>query len=699
MDRISPAFKANTHNIKKELHSKKNSIEHIKPETNFARPSLEHFKANFITFKGQENDSSTEVVPEEEAQNTDIETSTEQIDNQIPQDLDPYIEGIRKLVNNEGISAPAAILSIADSIKKVLTDELNRSLIPANQLLVDLTQKANNGEAVDFPHYGTTAEECAINLTTSHDVALQYKKGATPEYVAHDFAQKLTSGDFKNQGLTKDDTKVYYLDIPELTKNQQNVEIVLESLSRFIENQTEERPKEKVVIFIKNMDQPLFFTREYKNIKSVSMIQKQEQASSPMMLDTSGNLINNEPDLPKGYVALDLTPPSVKDTIHFYKSRMKEFIDSIKEETGFKALAVDLSFGPEAFSEIFNMAAKYEEGEFPGKATTFANKIIRTVIQHKEIKNGKTKITVEDLKKAVAEYPEMFTIPKSKSGKFKVVESTGVKFKDVAGLKTVKEEVTDKVLGYLKNPEPYIEVGAELPKGAVLYGPPGNGKTLFARAIAGEANVPFVQCNASQFNQSLLGAGKDLIDEMFDFAAEQARKNESKTAIIFIDEIDALAGKRGGIDSHSENSSTLNEFLNRMDGFNNNNGTHIFVIAATNRQDSLDEAAMREVRFDYKWEIPNIGDDKNAIKEILKVQSSKKKFEPNEKAQILKKTEPIVKGWSGAKIKTLLNDAALIAATKPKSERFITLEDITTASKNLKGFVKPERGMGLTQEL
>jgi ATP-dependent metalloprotease FtsH len=252
---------------------------------------------------------------------------------------------------------------------------------------------------------------------------------------------------------------------------------------------------------------------------------------------------------------------------------------------------------------------------------------------------------------------QIFNIGKSRAQVYDNGKSTNVTFKDVAGLQGAKEEIVE-IVEFLKNPKKYTELGAKIPKGALLVGPPGTGKTLLAKAVAGEAKVPFFSLSGSDFVEMFVGVGASRVRDLF----KQAK--EKSPSIIFIDEIDAIGrarGKNGGFSSNDERENTLNQLLTEMDGFGTNSG--VIILAATNRADILDKALMRAGRFDRQIyvDMPDI----NERKEIFQVHLKPLKLSKDIDIDFLAKQTP---GFSGADIANICNEAALIAARKDKKE-------------------------------
>ena len=241
-----------------------------------------------------------------------------------------------------------------------------------------------------------------------------------------------------------------------------------------------------------------------------------------------------------------------------------------------------------------------------------------------------------------------------------------VRFKDVAGLKEEKEEVAE-IIDFLKNPKKFQKLGARIPKGVLLVGSPGTGKTLLAKAVAGEANCPFYFISGSDFVELFVGVGASRVRDMF----KQAKQNAP--CLIFIDEIDAVGRERGtGLGGgHDEREQTLNQLLTEMDGFGANEG--IIIMAATNRPDVLDPALLRPGRFDRQITVSL--PDSNERKQILEVHAKDKILAKDVNLEAISKRTP---GFSGADLENLLNEAALLTVRRNKNA--ITMDEIDEAT-------------------
>lgn len=278
----------------------------------------------------------------------------------------------------------------------------------------------------------------------------------------------------------------------------------------------------------------------------------------------------------------------------------------------------------------------------------------------------------------------IMNVGKAKAQVFDKDNHKRVTFKDVAGLEEAKVEIME-IVDFLKKADKYRELGAKIPKGALLVGPPGTGKTLLAKAVAGEANVPFLSISGSDFVEMFVGVGASRVRDLFEQAKQKA------PCILFIDEIDAIGrarGKNAGFSGNDERENTLNQLLTEMDGFQTNAG--VIVLAATNRADILDKALMRAGRFDRQIEV-GLPDVKER-EEIFEVHLRPLKLDPTLDRSFLAKQTP---GFSGADIANVCNEAALIAARHNKA--FVAKEDFLAAIDRIIGGLERKNKI-ITQE-
>ena len=278
----------------------------------------------------------------------------------------------------------------------------------------------------------------------------------------------------------------------------------------------------------------------------------------------------------------------------------------------------------------------------------------------------------------------IMNVGKARAQVFDKEKKKRVTFKDVAGLEEAKIEIME-IVDFLKKSDKYKALGAKIPKGALLVGPPGTGKTLLAKAVAGEANVPFLSMSGSDFVEMFVGVGASRVRDLFDQAKKMA------PCIVFIDEIDAIGrarGKNSGFSGNDERENTLNQLLTEMDGFQTNAG--VIVLAATNRVDILDKALMRAGRFDRQIEV-GLPDVKER-KEIFDVHLKNLKLDDKLDREFLAKQTP---GFAGADIANVCNEAALIAARNNKDS--VTQEDFLAAIDRIVGGLE-RRNMPMSPE-
>ncbi len=280
---------------------------------------------------------------------------------------------------------------------------------------------------------------------------------------------------------------------------------------------------------------------------------------------------------------------------------------------------------------------------------------------------------------------QIFNIGKSRAQVFEGGKTTNTTFNDVAGLDEAKEELQE-IVDFLKNPKRYTDLGAKIPKGALLVGPPGTGKTLLAKAVAGEASVPFFSLSGSDFVEMFVGVGASRVRDLFKQAKEKA------PSIIFIDEIDAIGRARGrsvSMGANDERENTLNQLLTEMDGFGTNSG--VILIGATNRADVLDRALMRPGRFDRQIfvDMPDL----NERVAILKVHLKPLKLDDAVDVEFLARQTP---GFSGADLANICNEAALIAARRKRKQ--VEKQDFLDAVDRVVGGLEKKNKIITTEE-
>lgn len=278
--------------------------------------------------------------------------------------------------------------------------------------------------------------------------------------------------------------------------------------------------------------------------------------------------------------------------------------------------------------------------------------------------------------------PEIFFPENIDIGHFLVLLQ--VMFKDVAGCDEAKQEIMEFV-HFLKNPKKYEELGAKIPKGALLVGPPGTGKTLLAKATAGEAAVPFLSISGSDFMEMFVGVGPSRVRDLF------AQARQQSPSIIFIDEIDAIGrarGRGGFAGANDERESTLNQLLVEMDGFGTTTG--VVVLAGTNRPDILDKALLRPGRFDRQISIDR--PDINGREQIFKIYLEKMKLD-QDPVYYSQRMAALTPGFAGADIANVCNEAALICARNDKTE--ITMEHFESAIDRIIGGLEKKKRVSI----
>lgn len=568
--------------------------------------------------------------------------------------------------NNSSSNLPALRESDTKVFNKIFSEDT-----------VELNTLATNRVLFDFDNYKQKAKVVGNLVSAGRHANMLYNKGSRPEFIAHCFTNMVKNGEFKDLDLNN--TDVHYWDMNKIV-NGNNLQKPFNDLAKYM-TQSKADGKHRV-LFIKDFHH--FITMQKPDIKGyftsgkfgdkvhiIGLMNKEiyDELTAPVNGKKQVMALEWENAMEK----VSVSAPSPKQAKEMLLSdhRLIHQITSGHSE--------NLIIEEGAITKAVDIAAVSRTGELPGKALDLLDLVIAAK-HNKEV--NVERITSEDVMTYLNVYPELKQSPTSGGGQFTLIPDTGITLKDVGGADQAKD-VVQEVLDFIKTPEKFAITGASTPKGVLLSGTPGNGKTHMAKAIAGEAGVPFISVSGSQFVEKYVGVGASRVRELFDFARQQAQAlaepGKKGTAIIFIDEFDALGRKRGGDSGGGgrEAEQTLNQLLVEMDGLKPDDNTNIIVLGATNRPDLLDDALTeRPGRFDHKIDVPNPAGDPQARYEILCVHARHKKF-AGDKEAILRELADRTSGSSGARLADILNKASIIAAKDGRAE--LGIDDLIEA--------------------
>lgn len=626
------------------------------------RLTQEHYKANFVPNFGMKVTPPDGSVPPNG-------NSSPLKDPKLSPEEQEFAKMIQKALGANGGngSQPPMIrqvyigLDAWDAISMIPSDELNKS-----------------------DHYQKQADNVAALITPNKSALVVHEDGVSDEMLTHKFVRSLRDDRYAKAGLTPENTDIFVLD-SKVLMNKHNI-----LPHSFLEGQFDVDGRKKVV-FVKNVHglimgllakklSPEEFLGEDK-LPDVHIVGLMPKIVYDAAMNPSPKL--NPPFDPDHVDYLGTTSMKGVPT-RATKDLLKKDPSYIGQITNRYESWSKIKVTPQAIDELVDRSYVKLEGAFPNKALKALDLAIGLKLNepshHKD--GSEYVITSTDIKN-LFEDPSKSDILASlsvRSGRFKIAENVKTRFSDVGGIEEVKEAIDEKIISYIKNPKEYKESGQKPPKGFLMLGDPGNGKTLVARAIAGEAGVPFIAASGSEFVQKYVGEGAARVRELFDLARSAAESSEHKLAIIFIDEADAIAKKRGSSADvgSAESGQTLNELLVQMDGFNNKDSdVRVIVLAATNREDVLDPAFVRPGRFDDKIQVPNPSGNLKARKEILSIHAKNKPFEsPEARAAIVHETALFTDGMSGAELADVFDKAVGVVA-KRDDKKFITPNDVT----------------------
>ncbi len=606
---------------------------------------------------------------------------------------------------------PKAIMAVNELKKESLKGNVNPHVMVLNTLPEE--------EKIKGEYYDSFSDDLAILIGSEKDVLLTSKLGVDAKILANNFYKRVENEKYFGMGMNKVETDIVYIDDPRRAANSYNLQKAKESMAKgFVNKNTFNgdivdvlgeldadayENGTKKVVFIDHFEDVLpaakkdlseklynghvnpgqlgvdlaqYLYASFPNLNIVGVVPEEifeQDSNNPMAAMQSKNFA--EPYM--GFPRLGLNGLNSAQTKEFFKKNPAYYTDILNEQ-----YAVDLKMGEKALGNLIEKSSIKMNVAQP-MATEIALKRL-TFAKVNETKIDKTKdfqtmiITSNDVDNFFDKHSLIMEEFKPDTGRFSIAENISTRLSDVGGISSIKEDIQDDLIAYLKNPKQFIEKRGVAPKGVLLEGPPGTGKTLLARAIAGETNTPFLSASGSEFVEMYVGVGAKRVRELFAAARSAAESSPNKTAIVFIDEFDALARARSasGGGGEREAEQTLNQLLTEMDGFNNKESkTKIVVIAATNRKDMLDKAAIRPGRFDDVFTVSNPRTNKDRL-EIMNIHAKNLKFASEEdKAKILEETAKLTEGMSGAELAGVMNRAKKVVA-KRDDNKFVTYNDM-----------------------
>lgn len=570
--------------------------------------------------------------------------------------------------------------------------------------VVDVT-KLPKSELIIGDFYPELSEDIAILTKAETHAVLEMEEGVNPKTFVHSFANHMASLG------TSPKTRILYIDDPEeaktelmkrnlaekMIKNGQKPELgkTLEipipqaSIIDVLEDVSETIPQEKIV-FINDFSEAFkdvpeeefsnlrdFLQKKFPDISivgianKVSLYSDKDELFDIPEINEAPTMQFKDEILDVNVAKLELKGLSAQATKELQKLN-PELVESVLESYKKPPLKIT----PEALNLLIDKTAAVSKEALPHSAFKMLNLVAAAKTSEKSGLHlkGPVDITEADVKQFFINNAKLVDLFRGKADQFNLAENVTTKLSDVGGNHTVKEAIQDDLIAFLKNPKKFIEERKTAPKGFLLEGPTGNGKTLLARAIAGESNTPFIAVSGSEFIEKYVGMGAKRVREFCANLRKAAENAPNKTAIGFIDEFDALGRKRSGEEGGEEAAQTLNQLLIEMDGFNNKESKiKVIFMAATNRKDILDPAVIRRFADSFTINNPQTNAER---REILDIHTKNLNFaSEEEKAKILTETAKLTDDMSGDSIAKVVKKA-LKLVSKRDVNKFITNDDM-----------------------